>query len=108
MEDRSHSLVVAPPAVAEARSTGSPDLNRPDASDPNNEIVELSLNPSAGSSLDLTGHTLVNETGDAFNLPAGSMVSVGTPLRVYSGVGSNGPNEIYMGRSTPIWDNLFE
>jgi hypothetical protein len=79
-----------------------------DASDPNNEFIELSLHPSAGSSLDLTGYTLVNEVGDVFNLPSGTVVSAGVPLRVYSGLGSNGPNEIYMGRSTPIWDNLSD
>ena len=53
----------------------------------------------AGATYDLSGHYIKNNNGDRFNFPAGTILRPGTPIRVYTGSGTNSATELYWGRN---------
>jgi murein DD-endopeptidase MepM/ murein hydrolase activator NlpD len=75
-----------------------------DAHNPNNEYIDLAATPSHGDA-DLTGMVLRNGSGDRYSFPAGFHLAVGAAVRVYSGAGVNSATALYIGRTTPMWNN---
>jgi hypothetical protein len=76
-----------------------------DAHNPNNEFVEIDVNPDLPS-WDFGRDTLRNTHGDFFIFPAGFVLPGGGTVRVYSGVGASTTTTLYMGRPAPMWGNL--
>ena len=79
-----------------------------DDQNPNNEIVELTLDPrySPGPLYDLTGFRLQNNAGVSFLFPDGFVINEGQPVWIYSGSGQNTATALYWGRSTGAWHNM--
>lgn len=77
---------------------------------PNNEFVELTLDPrfASGGARDLTGYTLRNRQGDTYAFPAGVVIHDGQPLRVFTGPGVNGTTVQFWGLNHGVWDNFAE
>jgi murein DD-endopeptidase MepM/ murein hydrolase activator NlpD len=75
---------------------------------PNNEFVELTLNPrnAPSGTYDLSGHTLRNNQGDTFTFPGGFRMQQGTTVRVYVGSGRDSPTELYWGRNSGVFDPM--
>jgi hypothetical protein len=78
---------------------------------PNNEFVELTLDPrfnSGNTTRSLTGYTLQNRVGDTHAFPAGLLIRDGQPIRVHTGPGVNGATVLFWGLNRGVWDNLSE
>jgi len=91
--------------VTEVRAMGyRDDLN------PNNEYVEISLDPAfAPASLDIGGATIRTRGGIQYTVPAGTLLTTGAPaIRIYTGAGTNSATTLYMGKPTGIYDNRRE
>jgi murein DD-endopeptidase MepM/ murein hydrolase activator NlpD len=75
---------------------------------PNNEYVEISLNPQLPSAT-LDGYQLRGDnSGVSYSFPPGITLTPALPkIRVYTGVGANVPTTLYMGRPSGIWSNLL-
>ncbi len=78
-----------------------------DSENPNNEFVQLELT-SLSSEMDISGYTLKNLKGDSFQLPSGSMLKSGIPLRIYTGTGIDASNILYLRQVRGIWDNMAD
>lgn len=77
-----------------------------DAQQPNNEFIELTLDPRFATVQSLDGYSLRNQAGGVFALPAGITLTVSAPtLRLYTGFGADDAGVRYMGRSAPFWAN---
>lgn len=78
-----------------------------DTVNPNNEFVELTLDPryAIASTFDLSGYKLKNNAGEIYTFPSGTTIVDGTPIRVYSGGGVNTSSTLYWNRTTPAWSN---
>lgn len=72
---------------------------------PNNEFVELTLNPSAAP-LDLTGYTLSTAYGTTYTFPAGTVLRPNQPLRLYSGSGTNRATALFWAQPSGVWNNF--
>jgi hypothetical protein len=90
----------ASPSITAVRYMGGDD-----AHNPNNEFVDVAVNPQVAQA-ELGGYTLRNPAGERFTFPPGTRVAGGTPVRVYSGTGTNTPTTLYWGRTTPAWSNV--
>jgi murein DD-endopeptidase MepM/ murein hydrolase activator NlpD len=79
-----------------------------DDQNPNNEFVELTLNPryAPAGVYDLTRHTLRNNQGDTFTFPDGFRIRQGATVRVYVGPGQNSSTELYWGRSSGVFNPM--
>lgn len=109
----------APPIYREYRSSGSLGTTAPvviarvhymgvdDDHNPNNEFIEVTANPSVGDAV-LTGITLVDNRGERFAFPSGSILPAGQSLRVFSGSGTNSATALYWGRTAPAWDDIAD
>lgn len=75
---------------------------------PNNEYVQLSLNPLLQSTT-LDGYELRgDESGVSYSFPPGITLTAGHPtIRIYTGVGTNSATTLYMARPSGIWSNLL-
>ena len=75
---------------------------------PNNEYVEVSLNPLL-SSASLDGYQLRgDESGVSYSFPPGMTVTSAQPtVRIYTGIGTNSATTLYMARPAGIWSNLL-
>ena len=75
---------------------------------PNNEYVEVSLNPLL-SSATLDGYQLRgDESGVSYSFPQGITLTAAVPtIRVYTGVGTSSATTLYMARPSGIWSNLL-
>jgi hypothetical protein len=75
---------------------------------PNNEYVELTLDPrfAPSGSQAMTGYTLSNNHGDTYSFPSGFTVRQGQPARLYSGKGVDSATILYWGRSAAAWDPM--
>jgi murein DD-endopeptidase MepM/ murein hydrolase activator NlpD len=93
----------APVAITAIRWMGYKD-----SENPNNEFVELTLDPrfSSGPDFDLTGFRLRNNNGDSFFFPDGFVIHENQPVRIYTGAGQNTATVLYWGRSGGVWDNM--
>ena len=89
-------------AITNVRWTGWRDEDTP-----NNEFVELTLDPrfAPSGSFDLTGYTIRNARGEAYAIPAGTIIKAGQPITVYSGAGIDTATGFYWGRTTEAWDD---
>ena len=78
-----------------------------DAQNPNNEFVEITLDPRfvTTPTFDMTGFVLRNNRGDAFTFPAGFQMEVGRSVRVYTGPGVNTDTQLFWGLGAGVWDN---
>lgn len=78
-----------------------------DELDPNNEFVEIARDPAfAPASVMLGGYSLANHAGQIVGLPSLD-ITTGVPLvRVYMGKGTNSNTDVYLNRTTPMWNNL--
>lgn len=87
-------------------SFASPDEN----TNPNGEFVDLKIDPTVftGATYTLTGHYIKNNAGDRYNIPAGTTLSAGGTLRIYTGSGTNTATTLYWGRSAPVYQNNGE
>jgi len=76
---------------------------------PNNEFVELTLDPrfnSGNTTRSLTGYALRNLAGETYAIPDGTVLRDGQPIRVHSGSGVSGETVLFWGRGQPAWNNL--
>ena len=75
---------------------------------PNNEYVELSLNPLLPSTT-LDGYELRgDESGVSYSFPQGITLTPAHPaIRIYTGVGTNSATTLYMARPSGIWSNVL-
>ena len=78
-----------------------------DESNPNNEFVELKIDPAVYSApaFDLTGSYIKNNAGDRFNFPSGTTLAQGQTLRLNVGSGTNSANNYYWGKAAGIFAN---
>jgi murein DD-endopeptidase MepM/ murein hydrolase activator NlpD len=78
-----------------------------DARNPNNEFVEITLDPRYATTptFDMTGFILRNNNGDTFTFPAGFQMQVGRSVRVYTGPGISTDTELFWGLGAGAWDN---
>jgi murein DD-endopeptidase MepM/ murein hydrolase activator NlpD len=74
---------------------------------PNNEYVEVSLNPVSLSAT-LDGWQLRGDkSGVSYSFPPGITLTPALPkIRVYTGVGTSSATTLYMARPSGIWSNL--
>jgi murein DD-endopeptidase MepM/ murein hydrolase activator NlpD len=74
---------------------------------PNNEWVELTLDPrvAALGRFDLTGYRLCNNRGDTFQFPGGFMLLKDRPIYVFAGSGEQTETELYWSHP-PTWDHM--
>lgn len=74
---------------------------------PNNEYVEVSLNPLFPSAT-LDGYQLRgDESGVSFSFPQGITLTPALPtIRVYTGIGTSSATTLYMARASGIWSNV--
>jgi murein DD-endopeptidase MepM/ murein hydrolase activator NlpD len=93
----------APVAITQFRWMGWKDDEYP-----NNELVELTLDPrfAPGGEVDLTGYSLRNDRGESYAFPTGFRIRQNAPVRVYSGGGQDTATALYWGRDRGVWDNL--
>lgn len=90
----------APVAITRVRYMGVSD-----ATNPNNEFVEITVDPRfASAPVSLEGFLLKNRLGEAFAFPDISL-EPGASIRVYSGQGSPTGETLFWGRTQPAWDN---
>lgn len=75
---------------------------------PNNEYVELALNP-AFASAPLNGYQIRGDkSAVTFAFPPGMTLTTAQPkIRVYTGAGTNSATALYMGRPSGIWTNTL-
>jgi len=97
----------APTDRAAVAITGLRIMGWQDALRPNNEFVELTLDPRfvPTGSFDLTGFRIRNNRGTSFSFPAGFTIRTGLPVRLYSGVGTNTETELFWGLAQGAWDD---
>ena len=78
-----------------------------DDQNPNNEYVQLELDPRFASSgvSDLTGFRLQNNRGESFQFPDGFAIQQNRPVRIFTGSGKNTATELYWKLSHGVWDN---
>jgi len=78
-----------------------------DESNPNNEFVEIKIDPAvySGATFNLTGAFLKNNAGDRFNFPSGLTIAQGQTIRVNVGSGTNSGNNYYWGKPAGIFAN---
>ncbi len=102
-----HQAANSPSGNAAAAVTGIRWLGYRDDLNPNNEFVEISLDPryAPSGSQDLTGYTLKNDRGDTYTFPSGVTLRVDRPIRVYAGSGQNSDTTLYWGRVSGVWDH---
>lgn len=73
---------------------------------PNNEYVEIGINPAITAQADLTGFTLRDKAGAQYALPAGIVLTAARPtIRVFTGTGTNGSAAVFLGKPAGIWNN---
>jgi hypothetical protein len=75
---------------------------------PNNEYVEVSLNPLSPSAT-LDGYQLRGDkSGVSYSFPPGITLTPALPkIRIYTGVGTSSATTLYMARPSGIWSNLL-
>jgi hypothetical protein len=102
-----HQAANSPSGNAAAAVTAIRWLGYRDDLNPNNEFVEISLDPRYAPSgvQDMTGYTIRNGKDDTYTFPAGARLLVDRPIRVYSGSGQNTDITLYWGRASGVWDN---
>ncbi len=81
-----------------------------DDQNPNNEFVQLELDPRFAPSgrFDLTGYAVRNTRFQTLVFPGGSVILQGRPLRLFTGAGSNTETELYWGMAAGAWLNLLD
>ncbi|MBK8250064.1 MAG: Ig-like domain-containing protein [Gemmatimonadetes bacterium] len=81
-----------------------------DDQNPNNEYIEVSRDPRfAPASVALAGATIRTKAGTVFTFPAtATLTAADATIRVYSGAGTSTASTIYLGRTTPAYNNLHE
>jgi hypothetical protein len=74
---------------------------------PNNEFVELTLDPAfAPSPVDMRGYVLSSGRGEEYRFPTGFTLTHERPtVRVYTGPGSDAAGELHWGLPHGIWSN---
>lgn len=90
----------APVAITRVRYMG---VN--DALNPNNEFVEITVDPRfASAPVALRGFLLQNKLGETFAFPDLTL-EPGASLRVYTGQGNPTREALFWNRTQPAWDN---
>lgn len=81
-----------------------------DVQNPNNEFVEITLDPRyvTTPTFDMTGFVLRNNGGDAFTFPVGFQMQVGRSVRIYTGPGVSTLTELYWGLGEGVWGNVSD
>ncbi len=102
-----HQAANTPSGNAAAAVTGVRWMGYRDDVNPNNEFVEISLDPRyvPSGAQDLTGYTMKNNRGDTYAFPQTFTLRRERPIRVYTGFGQNGDTALYWGRASGVWDN---
>jgi len=79
-----------------------------DDQNPNNQFVELALDPrfAPSGSYDLSAVRLRNTRGDEFTFPAGFTLPQDRPVRVYSGAGQNSATDLFWNLGRGAWEHL--
>jgi murein DD-endopeptidase MepM/ murein hydrolase activator NlpD len=79
-----------------------------DDQNPNNEFVELTLDPhfAPSGTFDLSRYTMRDNQGDTFTFPDGFRIQQGATVRVYVGTGQNTATELYWGRSSGAFNPM--
>jgi murein DD-endopeptidase MepM/ murein hydrolase activator NlpD len=75
----------------------------------NNEFLELTLDTRYSTSESLAGYQIKGDRANfTFNLPSTASLSTANPtIRIKTGIGTNTPTTLFMGRSAPAWSNDF-
>jgi hypothetical protein len=80
-----------------------------DATNPNNEFVDVTMDPRyvSGGRFDLSGWRLRNNAGTTYTFPTGTTLTSTSPtVHVYTGVGLNTSTQVYWGQASGVWNNL--
>jgi len=73
---------------------------------PNNEFLQLELDSRfASTNYSIAGFQIKNNSNQSFTIPEGTKLLTGTPIKFYTGSGTNTQTEIYMGKTTEFWSN---
>lgn len=79
------------------------DAAGPDGDNLNDEYVVLTNTGS--STLDLGGWTVADAADHVYTVPAGTTLDAGASVTIHTGTGRDTRDELYWGRSTPVWNN---
>ena len=93
----------APSEGSLAVATVHADAEGNDNRNPNDEYVVLRNDGSA--SLDLSGWTVTDAAGKTYEFPAGTTLSPGESLTLYTGDGTTRHPDYYWGREGAVWNN---
>jgi murein DD-endopeptidase MepM/ murein hydrolase activator NlpD len=80
-----------------------------DATSPNNEFVDVTIDPRyvSGGTFDLSGWRLRTNSGMTYTFPTGTKLTSTSPtVQVYTGGGLNTPTQLYWGQASGVWNNL--
>lgn len=74
---------------------------------PNNELVELTLDPRfAPATVEMARYSLATSAGEVFHFPAGFTLTHERPVvRIHTGPGTDSASDLYWGKSEGIWRN---
>jgi murein DD-endopeptidase MepM/ murein hydrolase activator NlpD len=102
-----HQAANVPSGSGSVAVTGARWMGYRDDVNPNNEWVEISVDPrfAPSGSVDMTGFTLMNNRGDAYAFPLGFTARRDRPVRIHTGPGQNTDTDLYWGRASGVWDN---
>ena len=76
-----------------------------DATNPNNEFIDVQANPQNSAARDIGGWALTNSTGDVYTFAAGTLLAPGATIRLYTGAGAPTSTTLYWGRTAGVWSN---
>ena len=82
-------------------------MGRNDDANPENEFVEFVVNPHTkkGQTVDLSGARVKNNGGDEYVFPDGTVITEGTPLKLFSGDVTESAATRAWRSKKPIWNN---
>ncbi|MGQ3330372.1 lamin tail domain-containing protein [Halorubrum sp. FL23] len=80
-----------------------PDPEGHDADRLNEEYV--AFENDGDERLDLTGYTVEDAQGAAFDVPDGFVLEANAGFRLHTGTGDRSQSDLYWGRGRPVWNN---
>ena len=79
------------------------DPDGPDGENLNDEYVEFEND--GDEQLDLTGYTVTDASGTAFDVPDGFTLDANETVRLHTGSGEQSTSDLYWGRNRAVWNN---
>jgi hypothetical protein len=83
------------------------DINADPAGDDVDHLADeyVAFTNAGDERLDLTGYTIEDARGTAFDVPDGFVLGAHETVRLHTGTGERSGSDLYWGRSRPVWNN---